>query len=129
MTLPCRDAFLSIAPQIRKWWIGPDELKCIVPEEDPEEDTLIDSQLGHTYHSYSSISSTNPDVEQNSEGEVSIPVHDSNILDKFIHVSATFVIASSAYFAAVAVPGKCVNQCMSTITNALCKLSHGKASR
>ncbi len=127
VTLPCREAFLSIIPQVMNLWKSSNDDDNDEDEDlsmDPSEvNSLLTTQHSITGHSYLSInhdvehctihtaheSSTfvNKEnfVEDDSASDSLSFQEDSNVVETFTRVVATFLITSSTYFAAVAVPG------------------------
>jgi len=110
VTLPCREAFLSIMPQVQKYFAESMEESNICVDK-AEGASLLQDVVSSTNHTYASVASF--DVECNEEygeefdvsGEVdNIPT----LSETIIHVTSTFVIGSSAFFAAVAAPGVAV---------------------
>jgi hypothetical protein len=108
LLLPCRVAFLSLIPQIQKWWSESREIDKLV--QPSEADALITNAAplleGTNLDSYSSFSADRSeagiDVEQNHTVPVEEDLQDRNA---FVHVGTTIVIASYAFFGAVSVPG------------------------
>lgn len=106
VTLPCREAFLSIMPQVQTYLA---ELKkeSRIHANKAEGAALLVSTTDHTYTSIASI-----DIECNEkilEDGFDISGEDDNELtltQKIFHVTSTFAIAFSGFFAAVAVPGE-----------------------
>jgi amino acid permease len=113
VTLPCREAFLSIFPQVRQWLGNQSGEKRGISSEaeaGAEAEMLLKPSLQETGHSYASVTTTDHDIEcSNSddvkEDEVSEDVGSLDTSQKIIHFLATLTIASLAYVGAVAVPG------------------------
>ncbi len=106
VTLPCREAFLSIAPQVLKWWKRDDMGK--LPLVAQEVQGLMKDQHANIDKSYASI---NHDLGQDYQHYLSIKnednvIEESNVTENIIHVVATFAITASTFLAAVAAPGK-----------------------
>ena len=102
VTLPCREACLSIGPQILTWW-----------REDQEQKKLVNSTAESTFlvsrdeessndpsYKYSSISSAELDAAELPVARQKT-VQERNVV---IHVVTTMVITIAAFFVAIAAP-------------------------
>jgi hypothetical protein len=108
VTLPCREAFLSLIPQIQKWWSEKSrEIDNLV--QPSEADALMSmSKEAPLMVKYSSFTS------DETEAGIDLEQHQNHIFpveedlqdhDTFVHVVTTIVIATYSFFGAVCVPG------------------------
>ena len=111
-TLPCREALLSLYPQIQEWKNiknqGTEELTKL-----SEAETLIvdDSPFNSTMNSYSSFAeSEEENIDDIEQVKVKILSTTDDTEDRHIvvHVATTVMLVVSAYFCAIKVPGVAV---------------------
>ena len=110
VTLPCREAFLSIMPQVQKYFA--ESMKESNTSEDKAEGTSLLQVNSGTNHTYASLSSFDVECNEDIVEELDVSGEEDTIptlSETIIHVTSTFAIGSSAFFAAVAAPGEFQN--------------------
>jgi len=110
VTLPCREAFLSLMPQLRRLWNESGEQAELVKQSEDDTTMLMDSST-NTYSSFTSCDSefeneTCFDVERVQHCSIT-PSPDQEVVDdsNIVHVGTTMGITAYAFFGAVSVPG------------------------
>jgi hypothetical protein len=97
--LPCKEAWLSIGPQIQKW------LK--ERQSDGETESLLRFESGISTDTYSTLNASASKWDDDNI-MIDIPelIHKEPEHNQLVNIFAAFFIQAFAFFAAISVPGK-----------------------
>jgi amino acid permease len=108
MILPCREAFLSLVPQMKAWWKESVQNADKLGYVSSETKTLMSDPASFRLNSYSSLAGEHFETEMSAEGDEENTFEDENAVpgrNPFVHFITTVFIAAYAFYAAVSVPG------------------------